>query len=267
MSHDEASELLGAYALDAVDGDEHTELEAHLESCPRCRAELDSLREAAAALGNSVEPLPEGLWSRIASQLPEREADEEPPPMPSLAVAETATAGGEPSQPSSPFRAPSGGHRRRPRSVVTLVATAVAAAAVAAVLGIGLVRADNRASDLQAQVSHQPSTVSGALQAPGRRLVYLSSSSHQVLAEFVVVPDGRGYLVTSSLPSLGPAQTYQLWGITRGVAISLGLLGSSPHQSVFTMAGTKRPSRLSITAEPAGGAVVPTTAVVATGTV
>ncbi len=27
MSHDEASELLGAYALDAVDGDECTELE------------------------------------------------------------------------------------------------------------------------------------------------------------------------------------------------------------------------------------------------
>ena len=101
----------------------------------------------------------------------------------------------------------------------------------------------------------------------GAALVYLSSSAHQVMAEFVVVPDGRGYLVSSSLPSLGPAQTYQLWGITRGVAISLGLLGSSPHQAVFTMAGTNRPSRLSITAEPAGGAVVPTTAVVATGTV
>ena len=45
MSHDEASDLLGAYALDAVDGNEFTELEEHLETCPRCRAELDSLRE------------------------------------------------------------------------------------------------------------------------------------------------------------------------------------------------------------------------------
>jgi anti-sigma factor RsiW len=38
MSHAEASDLLGAYALDAVDGDEFAELEEHLETCPRCRA-------------------------------------------------------------------------------------------------------------------------------------------------------------------------------------------------------------------------------------
>ena len=49
MTHDEASDLLGAYALDAVDGDEFTELEAHLDTCPRCRAELDTLHEVAAA--------------------------------------------------------------------------------------------------------------------------------------------------------------------------------------------------------------------------
>ena len=73
MSHDEASELLGAYGLDAVDGEERTQLEEHLETCPRCRAELDSLREVAAAIGNSVQPLPDGLWSNIAARLPERE--------------------------------------------------------------------------------------------------------------------------------------------------------------------------------------------------
>ena len=55
MTHEQASELLGAYALDAVDGDEFTELEEHLEMCPRCRAELDGLREVAAAMGNSAE--------------------------------------------------------------------------------------------------------------------------------------------------------------------------------------------------------------------
>src|SRR5277367_4973852 len=84
MSHDEAGDLLGAYALDAVDGDEYAELEEHLDTCPRCRAELDSLREVAAAMGNSVEPVPEGLWSQIALRLPDRQEDEEPPPMPEL---------------------------------------------------------------------------------------------------------------------------------------------------------------------------------------
>lgn len=100
MTHEEASELLSADALDAVDGDELTELEEHLASCPRCRAEIDNLREVAAALGNSVEPLRPGLWSQIASRLPERERqeDEEKPPMPRLG----------PDEPS-PFRAPSSG--------------------------------------------------------------------------------------------------------------------------------------------------------------
>ena len=139
MTHDEASELLGAYGLDAVDGDERTELEEHLETCPRCRAELDSLREVAAAMGNSVEPLPEGLWSHIAVRLPERHEDEEPPPMPRLT-----------SESRSTFRAPDSGRRRPTRALVTTVgAIAVAAAAVAVVLGIGLVRADNTDSNLR----------------------------------------------------------------------------------------------------------------------
>src|SRR3984885_3953872 len=139
MSHDEASDLLGAYALDAVDGDEFTELEAHLETCPRCRAELDSLRDVAAAMGNSVEPPPEGLWSQIAVRLPEFQGDQEPPPMPRLV-----------GEGDSPFRspAPQVGSRPRRRVMLTTVgAVAVAAAAVAIVLGIGLVQADNKVSN------------------------------------------------------------------------------------------------------------------------
>ena len=153
MSHDEASDLLGAYALDAVDGDEHNELEAHLETCPRCRAELDSLREVAAAMGNSVEPVPEGLWSQIALRLPERRQDEEPPPMPHLA-----------SGARSPFLPPASGPSRRRRNVVTTIgAIAVAAAAVAVVLGIGLVRADSRVSNLQATQAGPAAAVTAAL--------------------------------------------------------------------------------------------------------
>ncbi len=37
MKHEEVSELLGAFALDAVDGDEYEQIEAHLAECPRCR--------------------------------------------------------------------------------------------------------------------------------------------------------------------------------------------------------------------------------------
>jgi anti-sigma-K factor RskA len=255
MSHDEASELLGAYALDAVDGEELVSLEVHLETCPRCRAELDSLHEVAAAIGTSVEPLPEGLWSSIVSRLPEAE---EPPPMPRL------TREGR-----SPFRPPAARRsRRRRNAVATLGAVAVAAAAVAVVLGIGLVRADNKVSGLQAEAAaHPSSTVGAALRTPGHRLVALDTASHAQLAQFVVVPDGRGYLVSSDLPRLSGNQTYQLWGIVGSRPVSLGLLGADPSQAAFTMAGTTRPSRLSITAEPSGGSVAPTAPIVATGTV
>jgi anti-sigma-K factor RskA len=255
MSHDEASDLLGAYALDAVDGDEFAELEEHLDTCPRCRAELDSLRDVAAAMGNSVEPLPEGLWSQIASRLPERQEGEEPPPMPQLTPERAA---------GSPFRTPSSGRPRR-RSVSTLIgAIAVAAAAVAVVLGIGLVRADNNVSNLQAA---GPTSLTAALHTPGHRLITLHTSSHAERAQVVVTPSGQGFLVSSNLPTLGHGQTYQLWGIVGHNPISLGLLGNSPRAAAFTIAGSTRPTVLGVTAEPAGGSIVPTGAMVATGTV
>jgi anti-sigma-K factor RskA len=262
MTHDEASELLGAYGLDAVDGDERTQLEEHLESCPRCRAELDGVREVAAAMGNSVEPLPEGLWSHIAVRLPERHEDEEPPPMPRLRSESRAT-----------FRAPDSSRRRRRRRrptralVSTVAGIAVAAAAVAVLLGIGLVRADNTNSNLRSAQAGRSSTVTAALHTPGHRLITLDSGSHTALAHVVVVPSGQGYLVSSKLPSLENGRTYQLWAVEGPQPISLGLLGASPRQAAFTMAGSTRPTRLSITAEPPGGSVVPTAPIIATGTV
>ena len=263
ISHDDASELLGAYSLDAVDGDELVDLEEHLASCPRCRAELDSLRELAGALGNSVEPPPEGLWSKIADQLgARRDEDVEHPPMPKLSTLER-----------SPFRAPSPGRTRRTRSTVLFLgAVSVAASAVAVVLGIGLVRSQNNVSHLQQSVAHEravagrtPAEV--ALHTPGHRTVDLVDSANVELARFVIVPSGRGYLVSSSLPALSDGKTYQLWAITGSTPISLGVLGASPHGSTFTIAGAPLTAKLSLTAEPSGGTVAPTGAIVASGTV
>jgi anti-sigma-K factor RskA len=132
------------------------------------------------------------------------------------------------------------------------------------VLGIGLVRADDRVSNLQAA----PPAVAAALQTPGRHLVELRATAAQApLAQVVVVPSGQGYLVSSRLPTLGDGRTYQLWAIEGTRPISLGLLGGAPRHAAFTMAGSGRPSHLSITAEPRGGSVVPTGPVVATGAV
>ena len=40
LSHTEIEELLGAYALDAVDRDTAAVIEQHLEGCVRCAAEV-----------------------------------------------------------------------------------------------------------------------------------------------------------------------------------------------------------------------------------
>ena len=266
ISHDAAAELLGAYALDAVDGDERADVEEHLESCPRCRAELDDLREAAGALGNSLEAPPEELWSRIAGHLGEHGGqDEEPPPMPELTSA-TPTE-------RSPFRAPAPGRIRRTRNNTFLFgAVAVAASAVAIVLGIGLVRSQHHATNLEQSLARQQeltrrSAAQVALHTPGHHSVSLVDASHTELARFVIVPGGRGYLVSSRLPVLHGGQTYQLWGIVGTTPISLGLLGRSPHGSTFTIAGMAADTELALTAEPSGGTAAPTGAIVASGTV
>jgi hypothetical protein len=67
-------ELLGAYALGRLEGDERVGLEAHLDGCPDCRAELASLEPVALMLphadperfGPAPQPPPE-LGARIAS--------------------------------------------------------------------------------------------------------------------------------------------------------------------------------------------------------
>jgi anti-sigma-K factor RskA len=254
MTHEEANDLLATYALDAVIGDEHEQIETHLLECPRCRADLDAYRDVAAAMGNSVEPLPEGLWESISSHLPER-SDDVRPPMPRLVFSD-----GTLSEPAT-------GVRSR-RSVLAVVgAFAVAAAAVAAVLGIGLVRAENRADQEQVALGQAtPSALVTAFETPGHKVVNLTDSGRVKVAQFVMA-DGRGYLVSSKLRHLSADQTYQLWGVVNGRSISLGLLGQAPEQSTFTLAGDMQPSQLGITIEPAGGSVVPSSPMVASGLV
>lgn len=77
LSHPEIQDLLGAYALDAVDGDERGVVDAHLPACPRCRAEVAEHRETAALLAFAGDDAPTGLWDRIAGSL-----EEPPPPIP-----------------------------------------------------------------------------------------------------------------------------------------------------------------------------------------
>jgi anti-sigma-K factor RskA len=256
MTHDVAQELLAAFALDAVEPHESDLVEMHLAHCPRCRSEYDALKEVASALGNSVEPLPEHLWSRISSRLPQRNV-EQSPPMPRLLRRDSDE---DNLTPITPLR------QRPAKKWMAVTGAIVSAAAVSAVLGLSLVRDGSSASSGQALGRSETSDVVAALETPGHHVVNLEGADHVKLAQFVVA-NGRGFLVSSSLPTLSAGETYQLWGLIANEPISLGLLGRSPSQSVFTLAGSSSPTQLSVTVEPADGSVVPTSQMLATGTI
>jgi anti-sigma factor RsiW len=250
MTHDEASELLAALALDAVDDAEREAIEEHLVQCPHCQSELDALREVAGVLGNSVEPLPEKLWTRIASGIYDHR--DVTPPLAAL----TGERLGAPIT-----------HRRRSLARRVTRSVALPLAVVVAILSFQLANADHRASQLQHALASDHGEVVAALATPGHQLVNLTSSTHQRLVQFVLVPDGRGYLVNSQLPTLAPSQTYQLWDVIGKKAVSIGLMGPSPRHVTFTLAGTTGASELAITVEPSGGTITPSTSITASGAV
>jgi hypothetical protein len=67
MAHEDYKEMLALQALDALEGTDMRELDAHLATCAECRTELDELRDASSLMAyaaNQLEPSAE-LRSRI----------------------------------------------------------------------------------------------------------------------------------------------------------------------------------------------------------
>jgi hypothetical protein len=230
----EIEQLIGAYALDAVDPDEREAVEAHLVVCARCRAELAEHLEAASYLAHTGAPAPEGLWHRIAATL-----EEEPPAMRLEVV-------GEPGRP-----------RKRSRRIA--LAVAAAAAVVFVVLGVLIIQQESRLDDLHHQVAEDSLTRAAmhALSDPASlKMTLASPTGGAVTASAVISPSGTGYLMPSDLPKLPEGRTYQLWGIMPGHVVSLGLLGPDPQLSAFPAHGGVK--GLAITDEVSGGVSQPT---------
>jgi hypothetical protein len=143
-THEKANELIAAFALDAVPPDEHEHIEAHLKECPRCRDELDALRGVAAALANSVEAVPGGLWSKISNQIP---LDEDP--VPTMRTLRQPRVAGEAAEERSLWSRPLRSTRGRKATVAT---SFTAAAAITTVLVLNMVHPsqDRDARELRA---------------------------------------------------------------------------------------------------------------------
>ena len=220
---DRLDELLGAYALDAVDDDERRMVEELLRVDPRAVREVDEHRETAAALAWSTTAPPPGLWDRISATL------EEPAPAPSGELARVIPM-----------------QRRRWPGVLGAAAIGVAAALVV-VLAVGIFRREDRQATMRAAMEH-------AVGSPDSRTLTLRNESGNAEAEVVLDANGHGFLAGSTLPQLPSDRTYQLWGVIDGRAISLGVLGHRPGVESFSADGNL--TQLVVTNEVAGG--VPT---------
>ena len=228
----EMDELLGAYALDAVDDDERRAVEDYLLANPRARAEVQQHREVATMLAWSGMDAPDGLWERIAGSLDQRDA-----------------------APASELGAVISLADRRSRGAVRTVAfwaLASAAAAIIAVVAIKVSGSDTQSSSAGALEN----SVAAAMADPASKEAQLVASSAGLpKVRAVVDPQGHGYLLGGSLAELDGSRTYQLWGQVDGQLISLGLLGARPGIEAFTVSGNV--TLLAITDEQQGGVVQP----------
>jgi anti-sigma-K factor RskA len=220
-------DLLGAYALDALDDDERRIVEGFLAVNPAAAAEVAEYREVASMLTFSAMSAPDGVWGRIADSIG---GDVAPAPQGDLAKV-------------MPLQ--SRAQRRGWQRVVPIVAAA-AAAVMLVVVAVSVIDRGSAADPLAAAFEQ-------ALSDPSSRVAVLAATDSDRTAKAVVDANGHGFVNASQLPPLDSSQAYQLWGVIGDQVISLGVFGAVPGVQPFSVDGPV--SALAITIEPAGGVV------------
>lgn len=224
-------DTLAAYAADALAQDEVMELGVHLRACADCQRELDSLREAFAAIpyGLPLTEPPAALRERVVGQA--RAARLPQPARPTVAAPTTQT-------------------RRRfawwPRLAPALAAAAIV---LAFVLGRNW------------PAAREPNIIS----QPDARVVTLTGTGR---GTFVVTVAGqRAQLTIDRLPPLAQGKVYQLWLLGGDAPISAGTFVVDQNgRGQFTLNGlawSPGYSGVAITPEPSGGRPAPSGQIVA----
>jgi anti-sigma-K factor RskA len=261
-SHEDVLAELGAYSLDALAPDERAAIDAHLETCLTCPAELRALREAAAALSSTVPPRPmdpirsAAVKHRLLQRA--RKDDSGIRPIRSAAI-------------------PS-----RRSSLPWWIAAAASVAFMLAMYQRGLVLRDGE--DLRAALSAESMRVvqlRDSLADRERMLLALAGADVKVV-DLVANnrrPNARMFwaqatntwtLFAHELPAPTSGRTYQLWLITRdGQRISAGTFVPDPTGNAVVSAqyplAPDALQMIAVTDEPAGGVPQPTGEIVIAG--
>lgn len=218
--------LSGAYAVDALDDIERAQFERHLAECAACRAEVASLRSAAALLAETTATTPpESLRARVLADITTVR------PLP-----------------------PAVGNGAAPRRRFRLAPLAAAAALIAAV-GTGVIVTEPWADDTsQTQVS----AVDSVLQAnDAERYTKVIDGSEATLVRSPSL--NKAVLVTKNMEPPPDGKVYELWLDHEGVGmVPAGLMAGGGEQQILLKGDPDTALGAGITVEPAGGSEKPT---------
>jgi len=213
--------LSGAYAVDALDDTERAQFERHLADCAACRAEVESLQEAAALLAETTitAPSPE-LRDRVLGDI--RTVRPLPPPAEQPAtVTELA-----------PRR------RRRAR-------TFLAAAAAAVAIGTGAIvwqqvsdEPPSRVEQIQAASDVQAVTVS--VGESGSATVYRSERLNEAA------------IVTEGMPAAPSGKQYVLWLQHGSTMTQAGIMPEGSDNEVVLSGDAATANAAAVSVEEAG---------------
>lgn len=228
--------LTGAYSLNAVDTEERTGFEHHLDSCASCSEEVVELQATAARLGMAADVTPPAaLRGRVMAEVART------PQLPPLL----------PQRHASPSRQASRSGQRG------LLAAAAALLLLAVSLGGLAVRDRNELAGERQRTA----ALSAVLSAPDARTVRTRGRGGGSATVVVSPSQGRAAFVAGGLPAPPGSRTYQLWSLHGSQAVSLGLLHRRPDGSAepVIIDGPGGSDAFGVTVEPAGGSPAPTT--------
>ena len=231
--HGTFDELAVGWALHALEPEDEAVFAVHLRGCDRCAATVAETSEVMAALATDLpaaEPS-EDLAARL------REAVAVTDQLPGPAVAAAPRPVEEAGAPVSAVGVPA---PRDPAGRRRALATALVAAAVATILGLGIwnVVLTQSREELRATVTGQQEVLS-ALLRPGEATVATLSDGGTPVAT-VVARDGEVRVVTHGLAANDASETsYVVWGLGGDGPVALGTFDVDGSQTDLRTVGSQ----------------------------
>lgn len=258
-------ELLPAYAIGALDGDELRALEAHLEGCVYCRAALAEWRRETEALALATPPVApaETTRARLLREI-ERRPQEGAEPL-AAPARRGASLGWWAAAAAIAFAVWAGAEQRSLRRHVARLQAENAAVAA---------RLDQAKSELDSTRGElaRLRLASQILTTPDLRPVVLAGLPDAPAAighSFVNPEEHRALFKAYKLPPAPAGKTYQLWFIADGKPVSAGIFDVDAQGYAQLVVDGVAPldhiQAWAVTIEPAGGVPQPTGAMVLKG--